>query len=74
MAVGAKWDTVFDIIISGDNMVHLHTMQPSSNTTTATAIGEELRCFYVIKAHGTLSLLYPPNAANQPRGLLRRLN
>jgi len=61
MAVGAKWDTVFDIIISGDNMVHLHKMQPTSNTTTATALGEELLYFYFIKAHGTLSLLYQPN-------------
>ena len=76
MAVGAKGDTVLDIIDAGNNVVHLNTMQPATNTTTPTAFGKQLLCFCSIKAHDTFSFLHPSDDTLQPpclRGLLQGL-
>jgi hypothetical protein len=69
MAVGAQWDTVLDIIIAGNNVVHLNSMQPAAKTTTSTAFGKELLCFGFIKAHNTFSFLYPSNCVNKLKSL-----
>jgi hypothetical protein len=73
MAVGAKGDTVLDIIVAGNNVVHLNAMQPAANTTTPTAFGKQLLYFYFIKAHGTFSFLHPLNDTPQPPCLQGRL-
>ena len=54
MAIGAKRNPVVDMVVPGNNMMHLQSMESATYAAPATAVYQELLRFSFVETHGGL--------------------
>jgi hypothetical protein len=52
MTIGAKRNAVVDMVVPGNNMMHLHSMESATYAAPATAVYKELLRFNFVETHG----------------------
>ncbi len=73
MAIGAKWNSVVDMVVPKDNMVHLHSVESATYAAPAPTVCQELLDFSFVESHESSPSSSVIERALQPRGVLRRL-